>query len=87
MIKSWTDDAWDDYLYWHAQNDKAIIKRINKLIKSIDSTPYEGLGKPEPLRFELQGKWSRRISQEDRLVYSIENNAIIIFSCRYHYDL
>ncbi|MFD1392488.1 Txe/YoeB family addiction module toxin [Lacticaseibacillus jixianensis] len=65
-IKSWTDDAWDDYMYWHAKNDKSAIKKINQLIKSIDSTPYEGLGKPEALRFELQGQWSRRISQAER---------------------
>lgn len=67
MIKSWSDDAWKDYMYWHQQNDKATIRKINNLIKSIDRTPFEGLGKPEALRNDLSGYWSRRITQEHRL--------------------
>lgn len=85
MIKSWSDDAWNDYMYWHDQNDKAVIRKINKLIKSIERTPFEGLGKPEGLKNDLSGYWSRRITQEHRLVYQIHENEIRIFSCRYYY--
>lgn len=83
MIKSWSDDAWKDYMYWHQQNDKATIRKINNLIKSIDRTPFEGLGKPEALRNDLSGYWSRRITQEHRLVYRIKDDEIQILSCRY----
>ncbi len=85
MIKSWSDDAWKDYMYWHQQIDKATIRKINNLIKSIDRTPFEGLGKPEALRNDLSGYWSRRITQEHRLVYRIKDDEIQILSCRYHY--
>jgi toxin YoeB len=85
MIKSWSDDAWKDYMYWHQQNDKATIRKINNLIKSIDRTPFERLGKPEALRNDLSGYWSRRITQEHRLVYRIKDDEIQILSCRYHY--
>lgn len=85
MIKSWSDDAWEDYMYWHQQNDKATIRKINNLIKSIDRTPFEGLGKPEALRNDLSGYWSRRITQEHRLVYRIKDDEIQILSCQYHY--
>jgi toxin YoeB len=85
MIKSWSDDAWKDYMYWHQQNDKATIRKINNLIKSIDRAPFEGLGKPEALRNDLSGYWSRRITQEHRLVYRIKDDEIQILSCRYHY--
>lgn len=86
MIKAWTDQSWDDYMYWHAQNDKTTIKKINKLIKDIDRHPYVGIGKPEPLKY-LTGKnvWSRRITQEHRLVYRIEGNTIFILSAANHY--
>ena len=85
MIKSWSDDAWKDYMYCHQQNDKATIRKINNLIKSIDRTPFEGLGKPEALRNDLSGYWLRRITQEHRLVYRIKDDEIQILSCLYHY--
>jgi toxin YoeB len=84
MIIAWTEIAWDGYRYWQA-HDKKILKRINELIKDIIRSPFSGIAKPELLKFELAGKWSRRINSEHRLVYCIENNTIIIFQCRYHY--
>ena len=80
----WTDIAWEDYIYWSSHNKK-ILDRINKLMKDIEVNPFHGIGKPEPLKFDLQGKWSRRINSEHRLVYEISKNKIIIYSCRYHY--
>ena len=85
MIKVWSDHAWEDYVYWQTQ-DKKILKRINQLIKDIDRNGYEGLGKPEPLKYELQGYWSHRIDDEHRLVYRIVDNNIEIVSCRLHYQ-
>ena len=85
MIKVWSDHAWEDYLCWQTQ-DKKILKRINQLIKDIDRNGYEGLGKTEPLKYELQGYWSRRIDDEHRLVYRIVDNNIEIVSCRLHYQ-
>ena len=85
MIKVWSAHAWEDYLYWQTQ-DKKILKRINQLIKDIDRNGYEGIGKPEPLKYELQGYWSRRIDDEHRLVYRIVDNKIEIVSCRLHYQ-
>lgn len=79
-----TDDGWEDYLYWQ-QNDKAILKKINNLIKEIRRTPFQGTGKPEALKENLSGFWSRRINQEHRLVYTAENDAVVIIQCRYHY--
>lgn len=84
MIKCFTDEAWEDYGYWLAQNPK-VVKRIHQLLDDIDSTPYSGLGKPEPLKYKLSGLWSRRITEEHRLVYSCESDKIIVYSCRYHY--
>jgi toxin YoeB len=84
MILSWTNSAWDDYLYWQTA-DKKIVKRINDLIKDIKRHPFEGIGKPEPLKFQLVGKWSRRINNEHRLVYLANDIDIVIFQCRYHY--
>lgn len=79
-----SEHAWDDYLYW--QNaDKKIVKRINTLIREIERTPYQGQGKPEPLKHSLSGYWSRRITDEHRLVYKVENDAIVIAQLRYHY--
>jgi toxin YoeB len=78
------DEAWEDYLYWQ-NTDKAILKKINSLVKEIDRTPFEGSGKPEPLKYNLSGLWSRRINLDHRLVYKIENDAIVIHQCRYHY--
>lgn len=78
------DDAWDDYLYWQ-QFDKTILRKINALIKEITRTPFQGTGKPEALRENLSGFWSRRTNQQHRLVYKVENNTVIILQCRYHY--
>jgi toxin YoeB len=76
--------GWDDYLYWH-KTDKQIFKKINELIKEIQRNPYEGKGKPEALKFNLSGFWSRRINHEHRLVYKLDNGIIYIVQCRYHY--
>jgi toxin YoeB len=84
MLLSWTKEGWEDYLYWQAHN-RQLIKRINSLIKEILRTPFEGVGKPEPLKHELSGAWSRRIDQEHRLVYVVNDESIIIIQCRYHY--
>ena len=82
---SWTDDAWKDYLYWQTQ-DKKTLKRINKLIEDIKrENPLEGIGKPEPLKENLTGFWSRRIDETNRLVYAVDENFITVISCRYHY--
>lgn len=81
----WDQDAWEEYLYWQAQ-DKKILKRINQLIKDISRNPFEGIGKPEPLKGTLSGFWSRRIDEEHRLVYSVEEELVFIFACRGHYD-
>ncbi|CRL61247.1 Txe/YoeB family addiction module toxin [Proteus vulgaris] len=79
-----SEQSWSDYLYWQ-QMDKRIIKRINELIKDIKRTPFSGIGKPEPLKHNLAGFWSRRITDEHRLIYRITDPAIEIASCRYHY--
>ncbi|MDY2987818.1 MAG: Txe/YoeB family addiction module toxin [Peptoniphilus sp.] len=84
MKKIWVDEAWEEYLFW-LKEDKKILKRINDLIKDIDRNKNKGIGKPETLRFELSGFWSRRINSEHRLIYKIENNSIYIISCRGHY--
>ena len=84
MNLEFTPESWDDYLYWH-KNDKKLLRRINELIKDIQRNPFEGIGKPEPLKYQLQGCWSRRINQEHRLVYEIEDELIRIIACRFHY--
>ena len=84
MILSWAEKAWDDYLYWQA-TDKIRLKRINALIKDIERQQFDGLGKPEPLRHNWTGYWSRRIDREHRLVYKIIKKTIVIVQCRYHY--
>lgn len=81
---SWTDDAWNDYVYWQTQ-DKKTLKRINKLINDVKRSPFEGIGKPEPLKEHLSGFWSRRIDDTNRLVYAVDDHAVTIISCRYHY--
>ena len=81
----WFDEAWDDYLYWQ-QQDKKTIKRINTLLKDIERDYFDGVGKPEPLKGELSGFWSRRIDDMNRLVYRIQGNILEIVSCRGHYD-
>ena len=82
---SWTDEAWEDYIYWQSQ-DKKTITRINKLIKDIERNGnMQGIGMPEPLRYNLQGLYSRRIDDKNRLVYVMEDDVLTIISCRYHY--
>ena len=82
---NWHIQAWEDYIYWQA-NDKQIVKRINALIKDILRNPFDGIGKPEPLKFQWSGFWSRRINHEHRLIYTIQDEQLIIAQCRYHYD-
>ena len=77
--------AWEDYTSW-LHEDKKILRKINELIKDIQRTPYTGKGKPEPLKYDLKGLWSRRIDREHRIVYQIQKNEILIYSCKYHYD-
>jgi len=84
MNITFTDDSWSEYLYWQ-QSDKTILKKINKLIKDIQRNPFEGIGKPEALKYELTGCWSRRITNEHRLVYEVNDYSIVVISCRYHY--
>ena len=84
MTLAWIEEGWEDYLYWQ-QVDKKTIKKINELIKAIQRTPFEGIGKPEALKENLSGWWSRRINLEDRLVYKVEHEKIIILQCRKHY--
>ena len=81
----WEDRAWDDYLYWQAQ-DKKTLKRINALISDIKRTPFEGRGKPEPLRGDLSGYWSRRIYEANRVVYFVQEGTAYVISCRGHYE-
>jgi len=81
---TFSSQSWDDYLYWQ-QTDKKIVKRINELVKDIQREPFEGKGKPEPLKHNLSGFWSRRITEEHRLVFAIADDAILIAACRYHY--
>lgn len=85
MKNSFTKNGWDDYLYWQ-QVDRRLLKKINTLIKEICRTPFDGSGKPEALKFDLAGLWSRRIDGEHRLVYQIKQNEVIIYACRFHYD-
>lgn len=85
MRKIWAEGAWEDYLYWQ-QQDKKILKRINALLKDIDRNGYTGIGKPEPLKYELSGFWSRRIDDTHRLVYRISDDAVEIAQCRTHYE-
>jgi len=82
---SWTKEAWSDYVYWQGQ-DKKTLKRINKLIKDTMRTPYDGIGKPEELKKNLSGFWSRRIDDTNRLVYAVDDDLLSIISCRYHYS-
>ncbi|MBC7696407.1 MAG: Txe/YoeB family addiction module toxin [Burkholderiales bacterium] len=77
--------AWEDYTSWQTE-DKKMLKKINELIKAIKSNPFDGIGKPEPLKYDLAGFWSRRIDREHRLVYQIRDKELLIYSCKYHYD-
>lgn len=85
MNITFSENAWEDYLSWQNE-DKKMLRKINDLIKDIKRHPFEGIGKPEPLKFDLKGFWSRRIDREHRLVYQITGNEVQIYSCRFHYD-
>jgi len=80
----WTKEAWADYIYWQTQ-DKKTLKRINKLITETLRNPFDGIGKPEKLKADLSGFWSRRIDEKNRLVYAVDKNKVTIISCRHHY--
>ena len=84
MKSIFSDDAWDDYLYWQ-NNDRKIVERINKLIQEVKREPFSGPGKPEPLKHALSGFWSRRITDEHRMVYRVEADALLLAQLRYHY--
>jgi toxin YoeB len=84
-VLAWTREAWTDYIYWQSQ-DKKTLKRINKLIIDTQGRPFEGIGKPESLKENLAGFWSRRIDESNRLVYRVDGNQLTIISCRYHYE-
>lgn len=79
-----TQEAWEDYLYWQ-QNDEKIVEKVNELIRNCCRDPFRGIGKPEPLKNELRGFWSRRITQEHRLVYAVSEGVLQIIQCRKHY--
>lgn len=81
----WEDRAWEDYLFWQTQ-DKKMLKRINALIADIKRSPFEGIGKPEPLKHDLSGYWSRRIDETNRIVYFEKGGIVYVVSCRGHYD-
>ena len=79
------EESWEDYLYWQ-KTDKVKLKRINELLKDISRNPFQGIGKPEPLKFKYSGFWSRRIDDEHRLIYQVHDDEILIAKCRYHYS-
>ena len=85
MFRVWHEKAWNEYIYWQTQ-DKKTLKRINDLIKDICRQPYTGIGKPEPLRGDKQGYWSRRIDESNRIVYKVESDQVVIVQCKGHYD-
>ncbi len=85
MNKIWFDEAWEDYLYWQTQ-DRKTLKRVNALLRDIEREQFDGIGKPEPLKGELSGFWSRRIDDVNRLIYRIRGGSLEILSCRGHYD-
>lgn len=80
----WTTNAWEDYLYWQG-NDKKTLRRVNQLLRDALRDPFEGIGKPEPLKYGAEGAWSRRITQEHRLVYMVAGGDLVILQARYHY--
>ncbi len=84
MNKVWSDESWEEYTYWQTQ-DRKTLKRINQLLKDIDRNGYDGIGKPEPLKYEFKGFWSRRIDEVNRLVYRIEKGQVEIAQCGLHY--
>ncbi len=81
---AWDEGGWEDYIYWQ-QNDKKTLKKINRLIQDALRTPFSGIGKPEALKNQLSGSWSRRITAEHRFVYEVKDNFLVIQQCRYHY--
>ena len=85
MRITFSKNSWEDYTSWQTEDIK-MLKKINELIKDIQRTPYEGIGKPEPLKYDLAGLWSRRIDREHRLVYQVIGDELLVYSCRYHYD-
>lgn len=85
MRLQWDFDAWEEYCYWQ-QHNKVILKRINLLIKDIIRSPFHGVGKPEPLKGNLSGFWSRRIDEGNRIIYVVEKDLVIIISCKGHYN-
>lgn len=85
MKITFSENAWEDYISWQNE-DKKMLKKINELIKDIQRNPFEGIGKPEPLKFDLKGFWSRRIDREHRIVYQAIESDLLIYSCRFHYD-
>jgi len=84
MNLTWTDESWEEYEQWQTK-DKKILKKINSLLKDIKRDSFNGIGKPEPLKHELSGCWSRRITDEHRLVYTVADDSVVIISCKYHY--
>jgi toxin YoeB len=84
MPIKFSDQAWEDYLFWQAK-DRGTLKRINALLRDIQRSPFEGIGKPEPLKHNLAGFWSRRIDEEHRLVYAVQSDTILVAQCRYRY--
>ncbi|MCL2344196.1 MAG: Txe/YoeB family addiction module toxin [Firmicutes bacterium] len=85
MNKTWHDRAWDEYIEWQ-NRDRKTLRRVNELLKDIDRHPFTGIGKPEPLKGNKQGYWSRRIDEEHRIVYKVERDQLIIAQCGGHYD-
>jgi len=85
MLITFTENTWEDYVYWQSI-DKKTEKKINDLLKDIQRNPFSGIGKPEALKYDLKGYWSRRIDQEHRLVYQVTDNELMIYACRFHYD-
>ena len=85
MVITFTENVWEDYFYWQSI-DKKIAKKINRIIKDIQRNPFDGIGKPEALKYDLCGYWSRRIDHEHRLIYQVKDDGILIAKCRFHYD-
>ena len=85
MRLTWLPNGWNDYLYWQ-ENDRKILQRVNELIRDALRNPFTGIGKPELLRNNLKGWWSRRVTQEHRLIYRVDGESLLIMQCRFHYD-
>ena len=85
MYITFNDTSWNEYLFWQ-KNDKQKLNKINELLKDISRSAFEGIGKPEALKYKYVGYWSRRIDEEHRLIYKVEQDVIIIYKCRFHYD-